>query len=126
MCSRLSLLHSFRVVTPSKTLAMRTFTTSAQHHKTVTNHIKDAAKTVDKTVSKGAIKGLDGLEKVNEGVKNAAEKVGIRLESEPDPLLHDLEDTNSASTSAQDKSEPLKRHAKGGNRDQADVKNASR
>lgn len=126
MHSRLFLLHSFRVVPPSKTLAMRTFTASAQHHKTVTEHIKDAAKTVDKTVSKGAIRGLDGLEKMNEGVKTAADKVGIRLESESDPLLHDLEDTNSAMTSAQDKGEQLKRDAEGGNRDQADVKNASR
>ena len=108
-------------------IATRNFIASTQRHKTVTETIKDAAKTVDKTVSKGAIKGLDGLEKVNEGVKGAAGKVGIKLESKPDPLLDDVETgAEATATKAQGKGEQVKRDAKAGVRDAADkVKDAA-
>jgi hypothetical protein len=90
----------------------------------VAETVKDAAKTVDKTVSQAAIKGLDGIEKVNEVAKDAAKKVGIEADKRTDELEVDAKAT---ATKAQVKGEHMKRDAKEGVRDAADkVKGATR
>lgn len=120
-----TLVRSFRIIPrPSTVIATRTFTASAQQYKTVTETVKDAAKTVDRTASQAAIKGLEGLEKVNEATKETAEKIGIKTEQAAD----DLEVKGKATaTKAEVKGEQVKRDAKAGVRDAADkVKDATR
>jgi len=125
MSTRTCLVRHFRVVpTPTTFLATRTFVASAQQYKTVTESVKDAAKTVDRTVSKAAIKGLEGVEKVNEVARDAAEKIGIHAEKKVDELKVEGRATG---TKAQVKGEQVKRDAKEGIRDAADkVKDATR
>src|SRR5579862_864322 len=102
-----NLIRKFRFVPkPTTFLATRTFVASAPQHRTVTESVKDAAKKVDKTVSKVAIKGLEGVEKVNEVAKDAAEKVGIQTGKKIDEL--EVEG-KAAATEAQVKGEQAKR-----------------
>ena len=124
MSSR-TLIRNLRIVhRPRTSYATRSFLTSAQHYKTVTETVKDAAKTVDRTASQAAIKGLEGLEKVNEVTKDTAEKIGIKTEQAAD----DLEVKGRATaTKAEVKGEHVKRDAKQGIRDAADkVKESTR
>ena len=125
MSARTLLVRNLRVVPrPMHFVATRTFVVSTQQYKTVTDTVKDAAKTVDKTVSQAAIKGLDGIEKVNEVAKDAAKKVGIETDKKTDELEVDAKAT---ATKAQVKGEQMKRDAKEGVRDAADkVKDATR
>lgn len=90
--SRTPLIRNFRIAArPKDYVATRTFFASSQQYRTVTDTVKDAAKTVDRTVSQAAIKGLDGVEKASEIAKGMAEKVGINTEMKSDPLLDDIE-----------------------------------
>ena len=90
----------------------------------MTDTVKDAAKTVDKTVSQAAIKGLDGVEKASEVARDAAKRVGIEMDKKTDELEVD---TKTTATKAQVKGEQVKRDAKEGTRDAVDkVKDASR
>jgi hypothetical protein len=125
MSARTLVRNNLRVVPrPMHFVATRTFVVSAQQYKTVTDTVKDAAKTVDKTVSQAAIKGLDGIEKVNEVAKDAAKKVGIETDKKTDEFEVDAKAT---ATKAQVKGEQMKRDAKEGIRDAADkVKDATR
>ena len=125
MSARTLLVRNLRVVPrPAHFVATRSFVVSAQQYKTVAETVKDAAKTVDKTVSQAAIKGLDGIEKVNEVAKDAAKKVGIEADKRTDELEVDAKAT---ATKAQVKGEHMKRDAKEGVRDAADkVKGATR
>jgi hypothetical protein len=113
-----------RATAPRNILATRTFIVSAQQYKTATETVKDAAKVVDRTVSQAAIKGLEGVEKVNEAAKDAADKVGIKTEKKVDEL--EVEG-KAAATKAQVKGDQAKRDAKAGVREAADhVKDAAR
>ena len=90
----------------------------------MTDTVKDAAKAVDKTVSKAAIKGLEGVEVVNEAAKDAAKKVGIETDKKTDEIEMDAKAT---ATKAKVKGEQVKRDAKEGVRETADkVKDATR
>jgi len=89
----------------------------------VTDTVKDAAKSVDRTVSKVAIKGLEGVEKVNEVVTDAAEKVGIKSNERGDEFEVDAK---AIKTKAEVKGDQMKRGAKQGVRQAADrVKDAA-
>jgi len=130
MSARSVLIRSLRVVsTPAtNTIATRSFVSSAVEYKAATETIKDAAKTVDRTVSQAAIKGLEGVEKANEVAKEAAEKVGIKVESSPDPLDVGAigEKAEVKAEKAEVKAEKAKEGAKAGVRDAADkVKDAA-
>lgn len=120
-----ALIRNLRIVPrPANFLATRTFAASTQQYKTVTDTVKEAAKTVDRTVSKVAIKGLEGVEKVNEVAKDAAESVGIKTEQKVDEL--EVEG-KAAATKAQAKGDQAKRDANKGINDAADkVKDATR
>jgi len=124
MATRALLIRHLRTVHPPTYLATRTFVSSLPQRKTVTETVKDAAKAVDQTASKAAIKGLEGLETVNAAAKDVAEKVGIKTEQAAD----DLEvKGRSAATKAEVKTEHAKRDAKAGVREAADkVKDAAR
>jgi fructose-1,6-bisphosphatase len=119
-----TLIRNFRIVlAPTTFLATRTFVASTQQYKTVTESVKDAAKTVDKTISKAAIKGLEGVEKVNEVARDTAEKVGIHAEKNFD----ELEVKAKTAAKAQVRGEQAKRDTKEGIRDAAgNVKDATR
>lgn len=125
MSTRTLLIRNFRIVlTPTTFLATRTFVASTQQYKTVAESVKDAVKTVDKNISKAAIKGLEGVEKVNEVARDAAEKVGIHTEKKVDELEVKA---NTAATQAQVKGEQAKRDTKEGIRDATgNVKDATR
>jgi hypothetical protein len=131
MSARNVLVRSLRIVstpTTTNTIATRSFVSSSVEYRTATETIKDAAKTVDRTISQAAIKGLEGVEKVNEVAKDASEKVGIKLESSPDPL--DVgpvsEKAGVKAEKAEVKAEKVKEGAKAGVRDAADkVKDAA-
>ena len=118
------LLRNLRTLNRPTYLATRTFVTSIPQHKTVTESVKDAAKAVDRSASQAAIKGLEGLESVNEAAKDVAQKVGIKTEQAAD----DLEvKGRAAATKAEVKTEHVKRDAKEGVREAADkVKDATR
>ena len=125
MSTRAFLIRNLPIAPASTTfLPRRTIVASAQQHKTVTESVKAAAKTVDRTVSEAAIKGLEGVEKVNAIAKDAAEKVGIRTEKG----VNELEvEGKAAATKAQAKGEQAKRDVKEGIKDAADkVKDAAR
>lgn len=126
MSTRTLITRQWRVLRPGPLLATRTFITTPTYHKTATDTVKDAAKAVDRTVSQAAIKGLEGVEKVNEVAKDAAEKVGINVNKE-DPL-DDLEvEGKATATKAQVKGQQVKRDAKEGVRQAADtVKDAAK
>jgi hypothetical protein len=113
-----------RIIHPRTVYTARPFLTSAQHYKTVTERVKDAAKTVDRTASQAAIKGLEGLEKVSEVTKDTPEKIGIKTEQAAD----DLEVKGKAvATKTEVKGEHVKGDAKQGVREGADkVKDATR
>lgn len=124
MSTRALLIRNLRTIKRPTYLATRTFVSSVPQRKTVTDTVKDAAKAVDQTASQAAIKGLEGLETVNEAAKGVAEKVGIKTEQAAD----DLEvKGRAAATKAEVKTEHAKRDAKQGVRDAADkVKEATR
>ena len=109
---------------PISFVPTRTFTVSAQQHKIVPEPVKDAAKAVDRTISKAAIKGLEGVEKVNEVAKDVGEKVGLKAEQ----AANDAEVEGKAmGTKDKVKGEQAKDEAKAGVRDAADkVKDATR
>ena len=125
MSTRPHLIRNLRVVPrPTTFLATRSFVASAQQYKTVAESVKDAAKTVDKTVSQAAIKGLEGVEKMNEVAKDAAEKVGIHTGKKVEEL--EVEE-KSTITKTQVKGDQAKRDAKEGIRNATDkVKNVTR
>jgi hypothetical protein len=126
MSARTLITRQWRVVRPLPLLATRTFITTLPHHKTATDTVKDAAKAVDRTVSQAAIKGLEGVEKVNEVAKDAAEKVGINVNKE-DPLDELEVEGKAAATKAHVKGEQVKRDAKAGVRHAADkIKDAAK
>jgi hypothetical protein len=118
MSLRTLFVRTFPTVSrPMNFVATRTFVASAQPHKSVSDTVKDAAKTVDRTVSKAAIKGLEGVEKVNEVARDAAEKVGIHTEN----TVNEFEvGTKEAAAKTQAKGEQLKRDTKEGVRAAAD------
>jgi hypothetical protein len=125
MSTRTLLTRTFCIVpTPTTSFATRTFVASTQQCKTVTESVEDAAKTVDKTVSKAAIKGLEGVEKMNEVARDAAERVGIHTEKKVDePEV----EKKAVATKAQAKGEQAKRGAEKGINDVADrAKDATR
>jgi hypothetical protein len=123
MSARTLIIRKLQIAPRSFVIA-RTFVSSAQNYKSLTDAVKDAAKIVDRTVSKAAIKGLEGVEKVNEVAKDAAETVGIKTEQKAGEL--EVEGKSTA-TKAQVKSEQTKRDAKEGIRDAVDkVKDATR
>lgn len=124
MATRALLVRNLRTFNRPTYLAARTFVSSVPQRKTVTETVKDAAKAVDKSASTAAIKGLEGLESVNEAAKGVAEKVGIKTEQAAD----DLEvKGRAAATKAEVKTEHVKRDAKAGVREAADkVKDATR
>lgn len=121
MSARTLFIRYFRISSrPVTFIATRTFVASAQQHKTFSETVKDAAKTVDKTVSQVAIKGLEGVEKVNEIAKDAADKVGMKVD--------EVEATaKSAAAKTKVKGEQAKGKAEEGIGDAADnVKEATR
>jgi hypothetical protein len=123
MSARTLLIRKLRIAQPPL-VATRTFVVSAKKYKSLTDAVKNTAKTVDRTVSTAAIKGLEGVEKVNKVAKDAAETVGIKTKQKADEL--EVEG-KSAATKAQVKSEQTKRDAKAGIRDAVDkVKDATR
>jgi hypothetical protein len=120
-----ALLRNMRVAyRPANLLAARTFTVSAQQHKTATDAVKQAADKVDRTVADAAIKGLEGVEKMRDVTKDVAEKVGIRTEK----AAADAEvETKATATKAKVRGEHAKEEAKAGVRETADkVKEATR
>lgn len=127
MTARTLLTRQSRTVRPLQPLATRTFITTLPHRKTatetVTDSVKDAAKAVDKTVSQAAIKGLEGVEKVNEVARDAAEKVGIKTHETTNEFKVDAAATKAK---AEVKGDQVKRDAKQGVRQAADkVKDAA-
>jgi len=122
MLTRTLVTRQWRILRPVQTLATRTFTTSRPQRKaateTVTDTVKDAAKAVDKTVSKVAIKGLEGVEKVNDVVTDAAERVGIKSNQKVDEFEVGA---NAMKTKAEVKGDQMRRDAEQGVKQAADA-----
>ena len=124
MSSRAIFARTSRLVLQQNTnvIATRSIAASAGQRKTVTESVKDAANTVDRTVSDVAIKGLEGLEKVNEATKDAAQRVGINLESSSDPL----DDIAPPAKGTEEMAREVKESAKGRTKEAADkIKDAA-
>ena len=122
MLTRTLVTRQWRIPRPVQTLATRTFTTSRPQRKaateTVTDTVKDAAKAVDRTVSKVAIKGLEGVEKVNDVVTDAAERVGIKSNQKVDEFEVGA---NAMKTKAEVKGDQMRRDAEQGVKQAADA-----
>jgi len=122
MLTRTLVTRQWRILRPVQTLATRTFTTSRPQRKaateTVTDTVKDAAKAVDRTVSKVAIKGLEGVEKVNDVVRDAAERVGIKSNQKVDEFEVGAK---AMKTKAEVKGDQMRRDAEQGVKQAADA-----
>ena len=127
MSTRTLISRHWRILRPVQPIATRTFTTIRPQRKTatetVTGTVKDAAKAVDRTVSKVAIKGLEGVEKVSDVVTDAAERVGIKTNEKMDEFEVDAK---TMKTKTEVKGDQMKRDAKQGVKQAADtVKDAA-
>jgi hypothetical protein len=121
MSVRLVLIRNLQL-TPRSLVngSVRLFTVSATHSRGVTDTVKDAAKSVDHSVAKAAIKGLEGIEKVTKKADKFAQKSGFKGSSSPatyeeDIELGDVEITpKQTMTKAKDKAEQTGRQVKEG------------